>query len=558
MRCIAAIAAICGAYLGLLACSPKPPDVSGTWVAYQTSPMGEMEFVARLKQDEQGKLTGSIATPFSEAPIQSGSIDRDNNIELTVQNESFGNIENRPVTAKLVGDELHLDLSKIMSGGPPGPPGAGAAGAGAPPAGGPPGAGPPGGGPPGAGPPGMPPLNLNLSELVAKRGEPKPSYKAPSLDYKTLAKVELPALKELPSNNLAKTPPMGWNSWNKFRTDISDKTVREIADALVASGMRDAGYLYINIDDGWQGKRDANGVLQPNPHFPDMKALADYVHSKGLKLGIYSSPGPRTCGGYEGSYGYEELDAKTWAEWGIDYLKYDWCSASRIWTNADMRAAYQKMGEALQKTGREIVYSLCQYGLAEVESWGRLVGGNLWRTTGDIFDNWNSMMGNVNSQEPRADKAGIGAWNDPDMLEVGNGGMSPAEYRTHFSLWAIVASPLIAGNDLRSMDDDTRAILMNKEVIAIDQDPLGKQGRRVAKQGDVAVWLRQLQGNAYALALVNEGAAEAEAKVTWADLKLPKNLQARDLWEKKDLGKLADGYSARIPSHGVVMLKLQQ
>lgn len=552
MKYIAALAGLCAAGLMLSGCAPKLQDVSGTWVAYQTSPLGEMEFVARLKQDAQGNLTGSIATPFSEAPIKSGRIDQDSNIELTVETESFGNIASRAVTARLAGDELHLDLSKMMTfGGPPGgsPPGAG------PPAGPGPGAGQPPGGPPGAGPP---PLNLNLSELVAKRGEPKPSYKAPSLDYKTLPKVELPALKELPSNNLAKTPPMGWNSWNKFRTDISDKTVREIADAMVASGMRDAGYLYINIDDGWQGRRDANGVLQPNPHFPDMKALADYVHSKGLKLGIYSSPGPRTCGGYEGSYGYEELDAKTWAEWGIDYLKYDWCSASRVWTNDDMRAAYQKMGEALQKTGREIIYSLCQYGLAEVESWGRLVGGNLWRTTGDIFDNWNSMMGNVNSQEPRADKAGPGAWNDPDMLEVGNGGMSPAEYRTHLSLWAIVAAPLIAGNDLRSMNEDTKAILMNKEVIAIDQDPLGKQGRRVAKQGDIAVWLRPLQGNAYALALVNEGAAEAEAKINWAGLQLPNNLKARDLWEKKDLGKLADGYSARIPSHSVVLLRLQK
>jgi alpha-galactosidase len=371
--------------------------------------------------------------------------------------------------------------------------------------------------------------------------------------------VELPAIRDLlAANHLARTPPMGWNSWNGFHTDISDAAVRGVADALVASGMRDAGYLYINIDDGWQGQRDANGVLQANPHFPDMKALADYVHSKGLKLGIYSSPGPRTCGGYEGSYGHEELDARTWAAWGIDYLKYDWCTASRVWTNAEMRAVYQKMGEALQQTGREIIYSLCQYGLAEVEDWGPLVGGNLWRTTGDIFDNWNSMLGNVNQQDNRAAKAGPGRWNDPDMLEVGNGGMTATEYRTHFSLWAVVAATLIAGNDPRNMDEDTRSILLNREVIAVNQDALGAQGRRVGKQGEVSIWLRPLAGNAYALALVNEGVQETSASVNWADLQLPANLRARELWSRQDIGVLASGFDGRIPSHGVVLLKLQR
>lgn len=536
---------LCAALL-LQACAPKLPDVSGTWVAYRDGPMGEMEFVVRLNEDARGHLSGSITTPFSDVTIQSGSIDRDNNIALSVESESFGKPTKHDLTAKLVQDELHVDFTAFLPGAPPGMGGPDSGGA------------VPAGGPPGAGAPPFAMPSLELNDLVAKRGTPKPSFKAPPVDYKALPKVELPALKDLPASVLAKTPPMGWNSWNKFRTQINDAAVRGTADAMVASGMRDAGYIYINIDDGWQGKRDANGILQPNANFPDMKALADYVHSKGLKLGIYSSPGPRTCGGYEGSYGHEEIDARTWAEWGIDYLKYDWCTASRVWTGADMRAAYQKMGEALQKTGRDIVYSLCQYGLSEVESWGALVGGNLWRTTGDIFDNWNSMLANVTSQESRATQSGPGRWNDPDMLEVGNGGMTPAEYRTHFSLWAMAAAPLIAGNDLRDMDEDTQAILLNKEVIAVDQDPLGKQARLVARQGDVSVWLRPLQGNAYALALVNEGGVETEAKVNWADLRLPKTLKARELWEKKDLGSLADGYSARIPSHGVVMLRLQE
>jgi alpha-galactosidase len=399
-------------------------------------------------------------------------------------------------------------------------------------------------------------MNLLPQVLVARRGTPTPSYRAGPVDYKTLPKVELPALKALPANQLAMTPPMGWNSWNKFRTKIDDQAVRGIADALVESGMRDAGYIYVNIDDGWQGKRDSNGVLQPNPNFPDMKALADYVHSKGLKLGIYSSPGPRSCGGYEGSYGHEEIDARTWASWGIDYLKYDWCSASQVWKDEDMRAVYQRMGEAIRATGRPMVYSLCQYGRARVESWGPLVGGNLWRTTFDIFDNWSTMLQNVSAQEALAPSATPGHWNDPDMLEVGNGGMTTTEYRAHFSLWAMVAAPIIAGNDVRSMDAATREILLNKEVIAVNQDRLGQQGRRVAQQGDIDIWLRKLSNGAHALAIVNRGNAEAEVTTKWADLDLPAGLHARDLWMHRDLGRLADAYRGRVSAHGVVLLRL--
>ena len=242
------------------------------------------------------------------------------------------------------------------------------------------------------------------------------------------AYIAPPALHDVPYNGLAKTPPMGWNSWNLFAGKINDATVRQIADAMVSSGMKAAGYTYINIDDTWEGTRDANGNLRSNHKFPDMKALAAYVHSKGLKLGIYSSPGPRTCAGYPASYGHEAQDAKTFASWGIDYLKYDWCSAAQIYKDSQLRPVYQKMGQALESTGRPIVFSLCEYGLGHVETWGPKVGGNLWRTTGDIRDEWSSMMKNIHEQAFTAPYAGPGHWNDPDMLEVGNGHMTDTEY----------------------------------------------------------------------------------------------------------------------------------
>ena len=329
-----------------------------------------------------------------------------------------------------------------------------------------------------------------------------------------------------------------------------------MADALVSSGMRDAGYIYLNIDDTWEGVRDAQGDLPSNHKFPDMKALADYVHSKGLKLGIYSGPGTRTCGGYPASYGHEEQDAKTWAAWGIDYVKYDWCSASRIYKNDALQPIYQKMGAALQATGRPIVYSLCEYGMGAVEKWGPEVGGNLWRTTGDINDSWTSMIGNVEKQVPAASYAGPGHWNDPDMLEIGNGHMTDDEYRTHMSLWALAASPLLAGNDVRTMTDATKAILLNKEVIAIDQDPLGKQASPV-KNGDLETWIKPLADGSVAVGVVNLGSAAAQANVKASDLGLNSQVKkARDLWSHQDI-KFTDGaYAAAVPSHGVLLLKV--
>ena len=382
------------------------------------------------------------------------------------------------------------------------------------------------------------------------------SYRPGPVDYHALPQLTLPPRAKLPWNDLARTPPMGWNSWNRFATAIGDNTVRQVADAMVSSGMRDAGYRYIIIDDGWQGKRDAQGVLQPNPKFPDMKALADYVHARGLKLGIYSSPGPRSCAGFEGSYGHEAIDARTWAAWGVDYLKYDWCSALHVWPRTQLRPVYQRMGAALRDTGRPIVFSLCEYGWGDVQSWGALVGGNLWRTTGDIEDNWGSMLHNILEQEAFAAHAGPGHWNDPDMLEVGNGGMSPDEYRTHFSLWAIAAAPLIAGNDLRHMTEVTRSILLNKDVIAVDQDSLGEQGKLVSHHGLIDVWVRPLSEGAYAVAIVNGGETTAEYKPDWSALDLSGTFRARDLWSHTNIGVLPPDYTAHVPSHGVVMLKL--
>jgi len=371
------------------------------------------------------------------------------------------------------------------------------------------------------------------------------------------AYIEPPALHPVPSNGLAKTPPMGWNSWNLFAEKVDDQTVRGMADAMVSSGMKDAGYVYVNIDDTWEGVRDQNGVLSTNHKFPDMKALADYVHSKGLKIGIYSGPGPRTCGNYPASYGYEEQDAKMYAAWGIDYLKYDWCSAGNIYKNDQLQPVYQKMGDALHATGRPVVYSLCEYGMGNVEKWGPAVGGNLWRTTGDISDSWDSMMDNIHKQVPTAPYAGPGRWNDPDMLEVGNGHMSDDEYRTHMSLWALTAAPLLAGNDIRKMSDATKSILLNKEVIAVDQDPLGKQASP-AKNGNLETWIKPLKDGSVAVGVVNLDNAPANASVKASDLGLKGGVRsARDLWAHKDV-KFANGeYSATVPAHGVLMLRVR-
>ena len=390
------------------------------------------------------------------------------------------------------------------------------------------------------------------SELIQMTARP-----APPGEGALPQRLPLPELHPVPSNGLARTPPMGWNSWNKFAGRVDDAAVRAMADAMVANGMKDSGYVYVNIDDTWQGSRDAAGNMVPNKKFPDMKALADYVHSKGLKIGIYSSPGPNTCAGYEGSYGHEDQDAKTYAAWGMDYLKYDWCGARNLYADEEMQPVYQKMGDALLKSGRPIVLSLCQYGRAEVWKWGTAVGGNAWRTTGDIRDSWDSMTKIGFDQDELAPYAGPGHWNDPDMLEVGNGGMTEDEYRVHMTLWAILAAPLLAGNDLREMSPAIAAILLNREVIAIDQDPEGRQGRRVSKSGDLEIWARPLAGGAQAVALFNRGALPAKMTVDWRDLGLtspPRKL--RDLWAHTDLKPEGDKFTRTVPSHGVVVVRI--
>jgi len=371
------------------------------------------------------------------------------------------------------------------------------------------------------------------------------------------------------NQQLASTPPMGWNSWNKFGCNVSEDLIRQIADAMIASGMKDAGYQYVVIDDCWQVDRDANGDIVADPkHFPSgMKALADYVHAKGLKFGLYSDAGTKTCQGRPGSRGYEFQDARQYAAWGVDYLKYDWCNTS----TQDAPSSYETMRAALDASGRPIVFSICEWGKSKPWLWAQGIG-NLWRTTGDIQDRWQGkhewkpgdccsygMLDILDLQVGLESFAGPGHWNDPDMLEVGNGGMTTAEYRAHFSLWAILAAPLIAGNDLRDMKPEIREILTHREVIAVDQDPAGSQGRRVRKNGDLEVWSKPMQDGSRAVVLFNRGTKGGEISASWEDLGYPAHLSARvrDLWQAKDLGERKGMFSATVTPHSIVMVTVK-
>jgi alpha-galactosidase len=367
-------------------------------------------------------------------------------------------------------------------------------------------------------------------------------------------------------NGLAKTPPMGWNSWNKYACkDINERVVRETADAMAANGMKDAGYEYVVIDDCWQTGRDAEGNIIPDAEkFPSgIKALADYIHGKGLKFGIYTDAGTMTCAKRPGSIGHEYQDAKQYANWGVDYLKEDWCNTL---PGQNSEASYTLMREALKASGRSILFSICEWGSTKPWLWAGPVG-NMWRSTGDIVDCWDckkSWGGNGVAQimdlmSGIESYSGPGHWNDPDMLEVGNGGMNKEEYRTHFSMWAMWSAPLLAGNDIANMSADAKEILMNKEVIAIDQDALGQQGRRVKKMGDLEVWSKQLADGGRAVALVNRGAGAAKMSVAWKDIGYPDGVSAsvRDLWAKKDVSKVKGEYSAEVPSHGVAMVTVK-
>jgi alpha-galactosidase len=361
---------------------------------------------------------------------------------------------------------------------------------------------------------------------------------------------------------LAPTPPMGWNSWNTFGLDISEQLIKETAEALIVSGLRDAGYNYIVIDDGWEAmERDSLGNLVPDPNkFPSgMKALGVYLHSKGFKFGIHNCAGTKTCSGFPGGRGHEFQDARTYASFGVDYLKYDWCSHG----TANAEETYKTMGDALFAAGRPIVYSLCEWGNNQPWLWGEKIA-HLWRTTGDITDcyscqdvyatGWKYILAKQAGLEKYA---GPDHWNDPDMLEVGNRGLSTAESRAHFSLWAILAAPLMAGNDVRNMRDEIRAILTNKEVIAIDQDPLGKQGYRFMEHPSKEIWVKELSNGEWAVCFFNSGDETFQMRVNWAHLPFLKGtFHIRDLWQKKITGKTDRNFSADIPSHDVVLLKL--
>ncbi len=372
-------------------------------------------------------------------------------------------------------------------------------------------------------------------------------------------------------DDLAPTPPMGWNSWNKFGCDVSAKLIMEMAEAMVNSGMSDVGYEYVVIDDCWQIGRDSIGNIIVDPErFPNgMKDVADYVHSLGLKFGIYSCAGSKTCQGRPGSRGYQFQDARTYASWGVDYLKYDWCYNE----GQDAKAAYKTMSDALKECGRPIVFSICEWGDNKPWEWGEGIG-HLWRTTADIRNiyqakiNWGG-LGIVDIIDKNADLhkyAGPGHWNDPDMLEVGNAGLTYDENVTHFTMWAMLAAPLMAGNDLRNMSDEVKKILTNEEVLAINQDKLGKQAIKFLDMGEKEVWVKFLENEELAICFLNRTEKTWNEKYDWARLNIYANKQAirfgkteysiRDLWKQENIGTTSKPTELSIPAHGILMVRL--
>jgi len=369
---------------------------------------------------------------------------------------------------------------------------------------------------------------------------------------------------------LALTPPMGWNSWNCWGLSVSDEKVKSSARALIDKGLIDHGWMYMNIDDGWEAtSRAADGRIVPNEKFPDMKGLGDYLHANGLHFGIYSSPGPKTCGGFLGSYQHEEQDAATYAGWGIDYLKYDLCSYTEFLSKANTVEENQKpyilMRDLLKKQPRDIVYSLCQYGWRDVWKWGPEMNGNLWRTTGDIEDTWTSLYRIGFTQGKLSEFAGPGRWNDPDMLIVGQVGwgenlhptrLTPYEQYTHMSLWSMLSAPLLIGCDLSKLDAFTLNLLTNDEVIAIDQDPLGKQARQVVNKDSAQVWVKDLEDGNKAVGIFNLSDHFRTISLKWEDVGLKGNIQVRDIWKQENLGVKKETYSVVIPPHGVNLVKV--
>jgi alpha-galactosidase len=401
---------------------------------------------------------------------------------------------------------------------------------------------------------------------------------------------------------LALTPALGWNSWNVYRASISDELARKTADAFVTTGLIDHGWTYINLDDGWENlpqqrgnrgrpgmegpARAEDGTINTNEKFPDMKALGDYIHSKGLKFGIYTGPGPTTCQGLEASWQHELQDFKTFADWGVDYIKYDWCGYTSILTdeerpiaqNAEVRnrpeslpvlkRPYQVGRQALNQIPRDMIYSLCQYGWGRVWEWGAEPGieGHSWRTTGDIQDNWQSMSTIGFQQVDLAQYAGPGHWNDPDMLVIGEvtGGpngtrptlLTPDEQYTHITLWTLYSSPLLLGNDMTKVDDFTLNLCNNDEVLAVHQDPLGKTASRVAQEGNLEVWARPLADGSKAVGLFNRDEMPMRVTAKWSDIGITGSQTIRDLWRQADLGTAIGEFTAEVPRHGAVLLKI--
>jgi alpha-galactosidase len=367
---------------------------------------------------------------------------------------------------------------------------------------------------------------------------------------------------------LARTPPMGWNSWNVWGPAVDQEKVRDAAEWLVRSGLAAHGYQYVVIDDAWMGTRDDRGRMRPNEKFPDMRALADAVHAHGLKLGIYSSPGPRTCEGFEGSYQHEAQDAATYADWGVDFLKYDWCSYEEIAPGhslPELQKPYFLMRDALATVDRDIVFALCQYGYGDVWTWGAEAGGHLWRSSGDLLDQWANLQSVGFRQAGRERWTKPGAWNDTDMLVVGTLGWGPDlrptrlsqnEQMLHLALWALQAAPLFIGADLSKLDDFTLALLTNDEMIAVDQDELGQAAHRVWADARREIWARPLADGSLAVGLFNRGLAPAEVTVQWSQLGVQGPQRVRDLWRRADLGAFAHQFSATVPRHGVVFIKV--
>jgi len=400
-----------------------------------------------------------------------------------------------------------------------------------------------------------------------------------TLKAKNALGVDTRIIKIIAGDNIALTPTLGWNSWNCFGDSISQDKIKTVADAMVNSGLINHGWTNINIDEGWEMKpgsdnpktmgepRDANGMININKYFTDMNDITDYIHSKGLKAGIYSSPGPLTCNGYSASYQFEEKDAHQWAEWGFDYIKYDWCSYGGWQNMEELQKPYVVLREALDKIDRDIVYSFCQYGMGDVWKWGEKIGGNSWRTTGDITDTWGSMSGIGFNQAGQEQYAGPGHWNDPDMLVVGMVGwgpqlhpsrLNPDEQYTHVSLWSLLAAPLLIGCDITKLDDFTLNLLTNDEVIEINQDPLGKQASRVFKKDGLEVWVKDMEDGSKAVGMFNLTFSSEKINADWSLLGVTGKQFVRDAWRQKDLGKFSGNFSAEVAPHGVKLITIRK